>query len=49
MKEYSGFPKEVGAFNDYDGDKVLCVFGQDGQLLEAASIALRAMTAPSLF
>ncbi len=36
MKDCSGFPKEVGAFNDYDGDKVLCVFGQEGQLLEAA-------------
>jgi hypothetical protein len=36
MKESSGFPKEVGAFNDYDGDKVLCIFGQGGQMLEAA-------------
>jgi len=36
MKDCSGFPKEVGAFNDYDGDKVLCIFGEGGQLLEAA-------------
>ncbi len=36
MKDAGGFPKEVGSFNDYDGDKVLCVFGEGGQLLEAA-------------
>src|SRR5207245_4402558 len=36
MKESSGFPKEVGAFNDYDGDKVLCIFGHGGQMLETA-------------
>jgi hypothetical protein len=36
MKDCSGFPKEVGAFNDYDSDKLLCIFGEGGQLLEAA-------------
>lgn len=32
----AAFAKEVGFFNDYDGDKVLCQFGADGELLEAA-------------
>lgn len=36
MRDPTGFPKEVGSFNDYDGDKILCVFGADGELLEAA-------------
>jgi hypothetical protein len=36
MRDAAGFPKEVGSFNEYDGDKVLCVFGPDGELLEAA-------------
>jgi hypothetical protein len=30
------FAKEVGAFNDYDGNKVLCRFGGAGELLEVA-------------
>jgi hypothetical protein len=36
MRDAEGFPKEVGSFNEYDGDKILCVFGPDGELLEAA-------------
>ena len=36
MKEQCGFPKEVGLFNSYDGDKVLCCFEHDGQFLEIA-------------
>jgi hypothetical protein len=36
MRDAAGFPKEVGSFNEYDGDKLLCVFGADGDLLEAA-------------
>lgn len=36
MKEASGFPKEVGTFNDYDANKVLCTFGTDGELLAVA-------------
>ena len=36
MKEESGFPNEVGAFNYYDDDKVLCTFGSEGDLLEVA-------------
>ena len=36
MKEEGGFPKEVGVFNDYDSDKVLCSFGPAGELLEVA-------------
>jgi len=36
MRDAAGFPKEVGSFNEYDGDKILCVFGADGDLLEAA-------------
>jgi hypothetical protein len=35
-KEQTAFAKEVGAFNDYDGNKVLCRFGQTGELLEVA-------------
>jgi hypothetical protein len=36
MKDSAGYAKEVGSFNDYDGDKVLCVYGLNGELLEAA-------------
>jgi hypothetical protein len=36
MKDDMGFPNEVGSFNDYDDDKILCVFGGSGELLEAA-------------
>lgn len=36
MRDAAGFPKEVGSFNEYDGDKILCTFGPDGELLEAA-------------
>jgi hypothetical protein len=36
LRDPAGFPKEVGTFNEYDGDKILCVFGPDGELLEAA-------------
>ena len=36
MRDAAGFPKEVGSFNEYDGDKILCVFGPNGELLEAA-------------
>jgi hypothetical protein len=32
----AAFAQEVGAFNDYDGDKVLCRFGDAGELLEVA-------------
>lgn len=35
-KEHTAFAKEVGAFNDYDTNKVLCRFGDDGELLEVA-------------
>lgn len=35
-KEHTAFAKEVGAFNDYDDNKVLCRFGDDGELLEVA-------------
>lgn len=34
MREEGGFPKEVGSFNDYDSNKVLCYFGPEGELLE---------------
>jgi hypothetical protein len=36
MKSEAGYPKEVGCFNDYDGNKVLCVYGADGRLLDVA-------------
>ena len=36
MRDAAGYPKEVGSFNEYDGNKILCVFGPDGELLEAA-------------
>jgi hypothetical protein len=36
MRDVSGFPKEVGSFNEYDRDKILCTFGSDGELLETA-------------
>jgi hypothetical protein len=36
MKGEEGFPKEVGAFNDYEENKILCPFGPDGELLEIA-------------
>ena len=32
----AAFAKEVGIFNDYDGDKVVCHFGTGGELLEVA-------------
>lgn len=35
-KDYNAFAKEVGAFNDYDSNKVLCRFGDGGELLEVA-------------
>lgn len=35
-RDESAFAKEVGAFNDYDDDKVLCRFGEAGELLEVA-------------
>ncbi|MGH7921989.1 MAG: hypothetical protein ACREQM_18900 [Candidatus Dormibacteraceae bacterium] len=35
-RDESAFAKEVGAFNDYDDDKVLCRFGDGGELLEVA-------------
>lgn len=25
MRDVAGFPKEVGSFNEYDGDKILCI------------------------
>jgi hypothetical protein len=36
MRDSAGYPKEVGSFNEYDSNKILCVFGPDGALLEAA-------------
>ncbi len=36
MKEQCGFPKEVGLFNTYDSDKVLCCFEHDGQFMDVA-------------
>ncbi|MDI3315942.1 MAG: hypothetical protein QJR12_17220 [Mycobacterium sp.] len=35
-KDHNAFAKEVGAFNDYDANKVLCRFGDGGELLEVA-------------
>lgn len=35
-KDDSAFAKEVGPFNDYDTNKVLCRFGDGGELLEVA-------------
>ncbi len=35
-KDGSALTKEVGAFNDYDSNKVLCRFGDGGELLEVA-------------
>jgi hypothetical protein len=35
-RDGSAFAKEVGAFNDYDDDKVLCQIGDGGELLEVA-------------
>jgi len=35
-RDGSAFAKEVGAFNDYDDDKVLWRIGDDGELLEVA-------------
>lgn len=35
-RDGSAFAKEVGAFNDYDDDKVLCQIGYGGELLEVA-------------
>lgn len=35
-REASAFTKEVGSFNEYDGNKLLCRFGDGGELLEAA-------------
>lgn len=35
-KDHSAFAKEVGAFNDYDTNKVLCLLGEAGELLEVA-------------
>jgi hypothetical protein len=35
-KDGQAFAKEVGAFNDYDDNKVLCHFGNGGELLEVA-------------
>ena len=32
----AAFAREVGFFNEYDGDKVVCQFGAAGELLEAA-------------
>jgi hypothetical protein len=29
-------PKEVGTFNPYDKDKIVCAFGEDGAMLEVA-------------
>lgn len=29
-------PKEVGAFNPYDDDKIVCAYGDDGAMLEVA-------------
>lgn len=36
VREASAFAKEVGSFNEYDGNKVLCRFGDAGELLETA-------------
>jgi len=36
VKEEGGFPKEVGHFNDYGDDKILCHFGTAGEMLETA-------------
>lgn len=36
MKDKGGFPQEVGSFNEYDGDKLLCHFGSTGEMLETA-------------
>jgi hypothetical protein len=36
VRDEKAFPKEVGAFNDYDQDKILCRLGEFGELLEAA-------------
>jgi hypothetical protein len=35
-KDHNAFAREVGAFNDYDTNKVLCQFGDCGELLEVA-------------
>lgn len=35
-KDGQALAKEVGVFNDYGADKVLCHFGNDGELLEVA-------------
>lgn len=36
VREASAFAKEVGTFNEYDTNKLLCRFGDSGELLEAA-------------
>jgi hypothetical protein len=43
MRDSAGYPKEVGSFNEYDSNKILCVFGPDGALLEAAYRWVRTM------
>ena len=35
-RDHGAFAKEVGAFNDYDSNKVLCRLGDRGELLEVA-------------
>lgn len=35
-REASAFAKEVGSFNEYDANKLLCRFGDGGELFEAA-------------
>lgn len=35
-KSADALPKEVGAFNAYDEDKVVCAYGDDGAMLEVA-------------
>ncbi|MDA8061016.1 MAG: hypothetical protein M0T80_01065 [Actinomycetota bacterium] len=35
-RDASAFAKEVGSFNEYDDNKLLCRFGETGELLEAA-------------
>lgn len=35
-KDHSAFAKEVGSFNAYDANKVLCCLGEGGELLEVA-------------